>query len=122
MSEEEVKYCFYCGIKLNREAKYCAGCGTHLEEETSFEIKDAQSVQKPSQATQSETTESIQDEPSTVSTSNNNGLGLAVGAALLLGHSHRIHRRVQRHRRQMRRARVMRRRMMHHNRTMRRRF
>ena len=74
---EEVKYCFYCGIKLNRTVKYCPGCGTHIDEEPSFEIKEAQSMQETSSTTQSTKPESIEDEPSSVNSSTNNGIGLA---------------------------------------------
>ena len=121
---EEVKYCFYCGNKLNRKVKYCPGCGTHIDEDPSFEIKDAQSVQETSSTPQSTKPEPIQDEPSSMNSSTNNDIGLAVGAALLLGHRHgmRMHRRVQRHRRKLRRARMMQRRMLRNARMMRRSF
>ena len=119
MSEEEnIKYCYFCGIKLNQEAKYCAGCGTHLEEEKSFDIKRAQSTQEDAAEAKNATSEPIQEESSTLNPSNSNDLGLAVGAALLFGH--RIHRRVQRHRRHMTRRMMRHNRMIRHNRTMRR--
>ncbi len=121
---EEVKYCFYCGIKLNRQVKYCPGCGTHIDEEHSFEIKDADSKQETSSATQSTKSESIQDEPRSVNSSISDGVGLAVGAALLAGHRHRarIHRRMLRNQRKMRRARMIQRRMLRNARMMRRRL
>ena len=125
MSEDGIKYCFYCGIKLDREAKYCASCGTHLDEEPSFKIKETESKQETSSTTQSENPEPIHDEFNSVSlTTQSGGIGLGVGAALLMGHRHRarIHRRMLRHRRKLRRARMMQRRMLRNARMMRRRI
>lgn len=127
MSEDGIKYCFYCGMKLNRQVKYCPGCGTHIDEDPSFEIKEAESMQETSSPTQSTKPESIEDEPSSVNSSTNDGIGLAVGAvgaALLLGNRHRMrmHRRMLRHQRKLRRTRMMQRRMMRNARMMRRRF
>ncbi len=117
--KNRIKFCFYCGSKLDREAKYCAGCGTEvLEEEKSFDIKSAQSTQEDAAGAQNTKPEPIQEEANTVKSSISNDLGLAVGAALLFGYG--IHRRVQQHSRQMRRRMMQHNRMTRHNRTMRR--
>jgi len=120
----KAKYCFYCGIELNREVKYCPGCGTHIEEEPSYEIKDVGSKEESSSTAQTKNPDSVQDKSSSVNSSITEGVGLAVGAALLVGHRHRtrIHRRMQRHRRKIRRARIKQRRMLRNARMMRKRI
>lgn len=123
---EEVKYCFYCGMALNPKAKFCAGCGTHLEEDTEIKIQEPSTMETSPSSTQSDTGESTSNQVNPERASNKNDLGLAVGAALMMGHRHRIYRKMDRRMRRMRRAKRRnlarkRRMMLQYNRMMRRR-